>query len=159
MLWDLVEEGLTFPTAPLPCRDLLEWKLPRHNLLPWATVSRVEIHTAPEKGWSALAQQPGAASSFPDLVFVFKFLRPVSALPTVESAGPRLAFTSFLSLLDQAGLQGGAPGQASPSQCPPVRAGELGSWGAGELKNWWDMGEGPQQPFKPPEDIAFALWE
>lgn len=118
---------------PFPCRDLLEWKLPRHNLLPWATVSRVEIHAAPEKGWSALAQQPGAASSFPGLVFVFKFLRPVSALPTAESAGPRLAFTSFLSLLDQAGLQGGAPGQASPSHCPPVRARELASWGDGKL--------------------------
>lgn len=83
---------------PPPCRDLLEWKLPRLNLLPWATVSRVEIHAAPEKGWSALAQQPGAASSFPGPVFVFKFLRPVSALPTVESAGPGLAFTSFLCL-------------------------------------------------------------
>lgn len=118
---------------PFPCRDLLEWKLPRHNLLPWATVSRVEIHAAPEKGWSALAQQPGAASSFPGLVFVFKFLRPVSALPTAESAGPGLAFTSFLSLLDQAGLQGGAPGQASPSHCPPVRARELANWGDGKL--------------------------
>lgn len=40
---------------------------------------------------AGLAQQPGAASSFPVLMFVFKFLRPVSALPGVESAGPGLS--------------------------------------------------------------------
>lgn len=42
--------------------------------------------------------------------------------PTQSPLGPWPAFASFLPLLDQAGLQGGVPGQVSPSCCPPARA-------------------------------------
>lgn len=94
----LEEEGEPSSITPRPSTsqhyDLWSGNSPDTNssLGPQSAAS-AEIHHCPGEGlaWPALAQQPGAASSFPVPMFVFKFLRPVSALPGVESAGPGLS--------------------------------------------------------------------
>lgn len=106
-----------------PSHPAGEWKLPGTGSSQGPRSAQLGFTPGP--GWegtgSTLAQQPTAASSFTGYMFVFKFLKPLSPCTPVP-AGPRPAFASFLPLLDQAGLLGGAPGQASLSCCPPARA-------------------------------------
>lgn len=101
------------------------------------------IHHCPGEGLAslALALQPGAASSFPVLMFVFKFLRPVSALPGVESAGPVPLLPSFTCLTRLVCRVGhlAKPLPLSIQQLGPESL-QLESWGSGRL---WDTGEGP----------------
>lgn len=87
------EEGESSSIAPRPPPsqhyDLWSGNSPDTNSSLGPQSAGLKFTTALRR--AGLAQQPGAASSFPVLMFVFKFLRPVSALPGVESAGPGLS--------------------------------------------------------------------
>lgn len=145
----------------------MKWKLSRHKRQPWAIVSMARIHHCPGEGLAslALAQQPGAASSFPVLMFVFKFLRPVSALPGVESAGPVPLLPSFTCLTRLVCRVGHLAKPLPLTLRPAVRAKEPP---VGELGKWEALGHGrgtPRGPFRPSRDsmvlptYLFVLWE